>query len=158
MKLQGYSFNVIFKKGSKNIADFISRIHSDNIEGNSEVTERHVNFVTNSAVPYSMNINGIVQELLKDDTITRIKHALCSNKWDGCKNYHKFAHKLCESNDLLLRLNRISIPASLHQKILDIVHKSHLRISKMKSLLRRKMYWYSVDEDIEDFIASCPSC
>ena len=110
MKLQRYFFNVIYKKGSKNIADFISRIHSDNIEGNSEVTERHIKFITNNAVPYSMSINKITQVSLKDDTITRIKHVLCSNKWDGCKTYHKFAHELCESNDLLLRLNRILIP------------------------------------------------
>ena len=146
-----------YTKLSKNIADFISRIHSDNIEGNSKVTERHVNFVTNNAVPYSMSINEIIQESLKDATITRIKHALCSNKWDGYKNYHKFAHGLCESSDLLLRLNRIFIPGSLYQRILNIVHKSHLGNSKMKSLLRSKVYWYSMDKDIEDFIASCPS-
>ena len=135
MKLQGYSFNVIYKKGSRNIADFISRIHSNNIEGNSEVMEHHVNFVTNNAVPYSMITNEIVQESLKDHTITSIKHALCSNKQEGFNYYHKFAHELYESNYLLLRLNRIFIPASLHQKILNIVYKSHLGISKIKSLL-----------------------
>ena len=154
IKLQGYSFDVIYKKGSKNIAYFISRIHANNIEGNSKVTERHVNFVTNNAVPYSMSINEIIQESLKDDTITRIKHALCSNKWDGCKNCHKFAHELCESNDLLLRLNKIFIPASLHQKILNFVLKLYLGISEMKSLLRSKVHWFSIDKDIEDLLLS----
>ena len=28
----------------------------------------------------------------------------------------------------------------------------------MKYLLRSKVYWYSMDKDIEDFFASCLSC
>ena len=59
MKLQGYSFNVIYKQGNKNIADFISRIRNNEPSTDSETTKLYVNFVTNNAVPLSMSIEEI---------------------------------------------------------------------------------------------------
>ena len=67
-------------------------------------------------------------------------------------------HEFSEVNNLVVPCNRLFIPVSLREKVLQIIHRSHLGIVKAKSLLCRKVYWYGIDKEIENFLSSCASC
>ena len=157
MKLQCYRFNITYKQGSKNIADFISRIKNPPSSDNS-VANDYIYFITSNAIPLAIPLETIKEETMKDDNIHKIKRALKTNDWSNCKDYEHMKIELCEYNDLILRGNRILLPSTLRQKCFDIVHKSCLGIVKTKQLLRTKLYWKGMDQDIENFIKPCRSC
>ena len=59
MELQGYSFDVTYKQGKKNIADYISCIHNNKPAPEIEVMNHYVNFVVNNSVPFAMLLEEI---------------------------------------------------------------------------------------------------
>ena len=60
-------------------------------------------------------------------------------------------------NSILLKSNRLVIPKLLRKRILDIAHQ-HLWIVKRKGLLRKKVWWPGIDQDVEHLIKSCHLC
>ena len=157
MKLQSYRFTVQYKQGSKNIADYISRIRN-NPETVEPLTSEYANFIVTNSIPHSMSLQEIREASKSDDEITKISNALKSNNWSDLSKYKTYKHEFCEINDIILRSNRIFIPKSLTEKIMQIVHRSCLGIVKLKNILRSKVYWYNMDKDIENLIANCSSC
>ena len=55
MKLQSYRFDITYKQGAENIADYISRIRN-NPPTNETITSEYTNFVANNSVPHSMSV------------------------------------------------------------------------------------------------------
>jgi Integrase zinc binding domain len=53
---------------------------------------------------------------------------------------------------------RLVVPRKLRLKILEEMHKTHLRIVKMKSLARSYFWWPGITEDIEQMINKCRYC
>ena len=159
MKLQGYRFSITYKQGSKNIADFISRIRRSSVANTeSNCTVSHINFVTQHAVPYTMSVETVRTESDKDTEIQNIRYALENDDWSKCPVFKNISHELCDNNGIVLRNNRIFMPMSLQKNVFDIVHKSCLGVVKTKQLLRSKVYWRNMDQDIEHFLKLCQSC
>ena len=61
-------------------------------------------------------------------------------------------------NYILLKSNRLVIPKLLRKKNLDIAHQHHLGIVKTKGLLREKVWWPGIGQDVGYVIKSCHSC
>ena len=163
LKLQAYDFKVIYKKGELNIADFVSKNCWDNAENDSDEKEilNFVSFVCNSVVPKSMTLEEIKFESSKDKVLIAVKNALISDRWYDnplVKNFEKFRYELCDNDGIILKGNKIMLPYSLQRKALDIVHEGHLGIVKCKNLLRQKVYWSTLDRDVEDYVNKCISC
>lgn len=59
---------------------------------------------------------------------------------------------------LLLRGNRIVIPHSLRQVILQRIHEGQLGIEKCKRRARDTVYWPGINKDIENMIGKCETC
>ncbi|XP_057296211.1 uncharacterized protein K02A2.6-like [Hydractinia symbiolongicarpus] len=141
----------------ENIADYISRIRNNAPTGEN-ITNEYANFITNNSVPHSMSLNEIRTASENDDEIQEIRKALTSDNWSSLQKYEFYKEEFCEVNGIILRRNRLFIPKSLVQKIMEIAHRSCLGIVKLKSLPRCKVYWYNMDRDIKNLIQSCPSC
>ena len=69
MSLQPFNFKIIYKKGSSNESDYMSR-HPvggpTETTDDGEIAEAYVNFIVNHAVPKSMTIDEIKEETIKD--------------------------------------------------------------------------------------------
>ena len=59
---------------------------------------------------------------------------------------------------VLLKSNQFAIPKVMRKRILDIAHQHHFGIVKTKWLMREKVWWQSMDQDVEHLIKSCHSC
>jgi hypothetical protein len=59
------------------------------------------------------------------------------------------------TNGLLLRNNRIIVPKSLKQKVVDIGHNGHLGMNKTKSLLRSYVWFIGLDSLVELTVRKC---
>ncbi|UYV77576.1 K02A2.6-like [Cordylochernes scorpioides] len=54
--------------------------------------------------------------------------------------------------------NRMVIPKSLHEKVLQLLHESHAGTNKMKMMARSSIWWPGMDSSIEIITKNCRTC
>lgn len=67
-------------------------------------------------------------------------------------------HTKSFKSGVILKDNRIVIPKSLQQRILDLAHETHQGIVKTKLMLREKVWWPGIDLGIKELIKNCIPC
>ena len=72
--------------------------------------------------------------------------------------YYRIKNELTFKADLILKGERLIIPKILQNRILSLVHETHMGIVKTKSLLREKCWWPGMDSDVEELINNCIPC
>ena len=89
-----------------------------------------------------------------------MKEAIAKDKWydDVPEAYKRVKAELMVVDGLLLRQLRIVIPQGLRKRCLELVHKTHMGIVRCKEHLRSKVWWPSMDRDIEKYISECRAC
>ncbi|XP_055543061.1 uncharacterized protein K02A2.6-like [Wyeomyia smithii] len=66
--------------------------------------------------------------------------------------------ELCQLDDVLLRIDRIVVPESLRQPVLQIVHEGHPGVRIRKSHLRTNVWWPKMDQHVETYVKACRGC
>ena len=164
IKLQAYDFDIIYKKGEENIADFVSRNCIPNeVPNESDENEvaAYVNFLVTKMAPKSISLEDIKMETARDISLVAVKNALVSGKWHDnpiLEPYRRFQNELTDHEGILLRETRIVLPKSFQKRALQIAHEGHLSVEKYKGLLRQKVYWITMNSDIESHIEKCLGC
>ena len=57
-----------------------------------------------------------------------------------------------------MKSQKLVIPLSMRQYILELLHIAHLGIEKTKSRARANVYWSGISGDIESYIQKCKEC
>ena len=83
IKLQGYDFNVVCKKGSANIADYLSWKCQVDDDSSSAETCLYLNYLSNMKVPKVVLLDQVMNESKKDAEIVAIRNALLTDKWES---------------------------------------------------------------------------
>ena len=176
LRLQPYNFIVVYRKGSLNLSDYLSRHPvQDTCTKNHNIGEAFVQIIAKSEVPKAMSIEGIKSVTEQDHTFQELKEIIVHNSWQLLNNAQRLPPNvdlqelqslsrvkldLCVSRngDLILRGNHIVIPKVLRAKAVDLAHQHHLGIVKTKCLLRSKVWFPSSDKYVEQPIVSCIPC
>ena len=176
LKLQEYNYKVVYQPGKLNPADYMSRHPLPTTRQSSreeKIAEEHINFITQHTIPKTVRIQDIQQATLKDDALQLCIEAMQHGKWREnlkrtkgtvigatLRSLHATRDKLTvtASKDLVLHGNRIVIPQTLRQKIIDIAHEGHQGIVKTKQLIREKVWFPRIDAMVEQTINSCIAC
>ena len=162
LRLQPYTFNVKYKPGSENAADYLSRHVTDaSCSMQEKYTEDYVCFITHTSVPKAMTIEEIASATNNDRTLQCVRAALRTGTWDvpALKRFRHVKDELTVgAQNIVLRGHRIVIPDSLQQRAIDIAHEQHQGISRTKSLLREKIWFPGIDEMVQNTISTCISC
>lgn len=88
-----------------------------------------------------------------------VKKGLTTNNWNGKAGPFKvFETELCFVGNVLLRGNRIVIPAKLRDRTIELAHEGHPGITVMKRRLRAKVWWPKIDDDAEKHVKKCIGC
>ena len=74
------------------------------------------------------------------------------------RSYFPYRDELTVYNGLVLKGNRIVIPAILRNDLLTVVHESHLGICKTLDHVRTCIFWPNITNDIKDMISHCRAC
>ena len=61
-------------------------------------------------------------------------------------------------NRVLMREDRIVVPASLHNHLLTMVHEGQPGIVRMKRQLRKSYWWPGMDRQVEHYVKNCVPC
>ncbi|MCG8113721.1 MAG: RNase H-like domain-containing protein, partial [Candidatus Thiodiazotropha taylori] len=162
LKLQPYSFTVKFLKGSENISDILSRtpIHETNNE-TCDLTEKYVNYVMESSLPIALTLEEVQKECEADDTLAKVRKCIQGNRWgksEILRPYRQIKNELTVKGSVILKSNKIIIPKSLQRRVLELAHESHQGIVKTKQLLREKVWWPNIDNDVMNKVKTCHAC
>lgn len=158
LRLQAYSFEVVYEPGTGNIADAISRLSVSNPTDFDVVGENCIYQLVLAVIPKAVTLQEIEEETLKDEIIQQVIRNLESGTWcERTKNFKIFRTELCKFGNLLLRGDRLVVPEKLRNQILELAHESHPGMVAMKRRLRQKVWWPQMDKQVELFVKKMQS-
>ena len=149
LRLQPYSFKVVYRPGATNPADYLSRHPIQTSRRQENMTEEYVNFIAFNSIPKTMTMEEIVTATDSDKVLREVRADIKLNKWDFdiVKPYKAIRDEpAATSKGIILREPRIVIPQLLQQRAVDNAQESHLGLTKTKALLREKIWLPSIDK------------
>lgn len=160
LRLQAYDYDLMHISGATNGADFFSRSPLPAQSSHSDIATEYVNMILTDAVPKALGLQDISQATANDPTLQKVIQCLSSNwvKTPDIQPYFPIRHDLTVQDGILLFNNRIVIPQSLREDVLALAHCGHQGISKTKALLREKVWWPSMNSQVESAIQNCHPC
>lgn len=167
LRLEYFDFDFVHIPGKDNIADAPSRL------GNTEAKidygvdkEPHELFnVTAESSLISKQVlalsNKIVRDSMKNDQETKlvVEWLHQNGEWpEQIAKYKPFKDDLYIQNDVLMKQEKLVLPAALRNQALKVAHVAHPGMSTMKHLLRQGVWWPGIDREVEDYVKKCPEC
>ena len=149
-------------------ADMLSRAPagnstSDDLLLQNEVTA-YVHAVMQSLPATEMQLKRIAQHQ-KEDAVCRYLLEYCQSGWPQKQQlpapispYYWVSAEITIANDLLMWGNRIIIPESLQQEMLEKVHEGHLGITKCRECARQSIWWPGMSRRLAETVKCCPKC
>lgn len=147
MKLQQFQYNIIHTPG-KNlvVADLLSRQSVSGAHKNEEIMAEELSYATISIIetlPASTSTLHPMQETQAKDTVGQRLRSFIEKAWpasnsDTLENLipYRHHHALYISRNLILFRNRLWILSVMRQQILEKLHASYFRITKICALVR----------------------
>lgn len=162
LRLQSFSFKVIHHPGKLNIADPLSRLCSPN-ESNEISNECHMIRLVCDTVydttPTAVSPKEIEQETVKDPQLEEVKKALKTGNWSKVeKAFVQIKDQICQVGELLLKQEKLIVPATLRKRVLESAHSGHIGVEAMKARLRTKVWFPGVDKAVESRVKECMGC
>ncbi|CAC5376148.1 unnamed protein product [Mytilus coruscus] len=153
LRLQTYDFDVKYKSGKSNAADYMSRhpnINEANRTDHYDVAEEFVNYISENAIPKAMTIEEIALESKADTNIQYIIKAVKSGSWENSYDnktldtFSRLKNELTivntDKGEILMHDNRIVIPHKLTDRFITLAHErssgncANKTVTKGKSL------------------------
>ena len=102
--------------------------------------------------------------LIDEETLSvkeMVEHGFPATKGDlpdHLKKYWDFKDHFNVHEDVVLYMDRIVVPQSLRQEILDCLHSAHQGVSSMLARAQASVFWPGVSQDIEAKRQHCGVC
>ena len=165
LRLQSYNFTIVHIPGKSNPADMLSICplpHDHSAVEQSQKTEEYINTLIVYNIPKAVTLSEVIEESGNDEIIQKVIECVKTNSWSSkveeLQPYMKIRNELGFKSGVLLRGDRLVIPCGLRNRVLRIAHESHQGMVKTKALLREKVWWPHIDDDVEMLIRSCIPC
>lgn len=160
LRLQCFDYSIVHIRGDQNAADALSRLSCTTakpFDSAEELIVQHIAAVSAKSVAISWE--ELLRESRDDAEIMNILECLRHNTIELLPTaYRIISSELCDVGGVLLRGDRIVVPAGLRQQVLNIAHDGHPGVRMMKSYLRSAVWWPKLDADTENFVKSCRGC
>ena len=173
LRLQGYDFDIIHTEGSENPSDYLSRHPStDTSEVQAYLAEEYVNFIASHVVPKAMTLEKIQHETAGDSTLQCVAERIRSQDWENIdsispevnqvefKLFKRVKDELTvnDQSNIILHDHRIVVPSVLRDRAVSLAHEGHQGIVKTKQLLREKVWFPGIDEQVKILVDKCAAC
>lgn len=165
LKVEGYDFTVKYTPGKTvPIADCLSRVaprpsgHIEGIDLNVHSMISYLNFAPTRVEDIRVETS---QDPLLKQLVSMVLTGWPSNRAD-CPGillpFWNFRDEIGVQDGILLKSQRIIIPASLQRGILEELHASHQGVERTRLRARSAVYWIGLNKDIEDIVRECHTC
>ena len=107
-------------------------------------------------------MNEIRSEQMKDATCNKIKQ-FCSEGWPqnvihDVKPFYAHRSDLSVQRGLLMYRDRLVIPTSMRENILERLHAGHQGVVKTRALAKTSVWWPGLSKQINELVERCPEC
>ncbi|XP_062714057.1 uncharacterized protein K02A2.6-like [Aedes albopictus] len=160
MRLQSFRFQIVHIPGKVNIADSLSRLPKfKHCTTYDRIGEEAVLAIMEHAKPVALSMEELSTQSERDAILSDVKEAIRTGRWsDAVKKYAPFKEELYCYDQVLLRGDRLVVPSNLQKRVLRLAHIGHPGIERTKQRLRSKVWWPSMDRDVERAVKSCLDC
>lgn len=158
LELQMFSYHVEHVEGKKNISDILSRL----VNEINQVTS--IESIGTLAWPnedcFAITYERIRLETEQDGSLQIVIKALSENSWNDpdLKSYRVFKQEIYLWDGILWKSDRIILPKALRQNALNIAHLGHPGAISMKRMLRNRVWWPEMDDEVKSVIKACNGC
>ena len=161
LEVQGYDFDIKYTPGAEvSVADALSRLPNPNKTENMR-PDIKVTFLKFSET----KITSIQEETMRDPILNALKEVIHQG-WPATvqelasdlRIFWTYRDELTVEDGLIMKGERIFIPASLRRGILENLHTGHFGISKTQLRARRDVYWPKINQEIEEMCQQCNQC
>jgi len=169
IQLQPYDFKLEYKLGDKLfIADRLPRAVNGNVrdfDSFDEEVESHLFYVTKEIPITDRQLLRFKKEIQKDQILSSlmniIKEGFPENKKvlkTELRIFWPFRDELTIVNNLIFKGDKLLVPVTLRQEMLQRLHVSHLGREKTKIKARELIFWPQMSKDIDIMIEHCEIC
>ena len=151
---------------SMHLSDPLSRLSSHNTQdGNKEeVQGLKVNICDITSVK-NVTLDQFKEHTASDEDFKLLKmyvmHGWPSAQQDcveQLRSYFTFKEEISFIDGLLFKGNRLIVPKALRNKTLQVLHRSHMGITKTQERARTSFYWPGLNTAIKSICQSCETC
>ena len=170
LRLQRYDFTAKYKPGKEMVlADTLSRAFIPEIKLDASHMENEVEYHAHSVLhrmPVSANkMEKIREETSKDPTMMILLNMI-HRGWPQSRRqtpveiheFWNYRDEMSEIDGVVMKGDRIVIPATLRSEMLARVHDSHLGIEKCRRRARDIIFWPQMNRQIDEMISKCDIC
>ncbi|CAB4022868.1 hypothetical protein BOX15_Mlig023251g7 [Paramuricea clavata] len=146
----------LYKPGSHLLHPTLPRAH---VNPSEHADTRMINAITTASLPRACIIEQVREATAKDAKLQTVLKSLQSGTWNKDLGLF-FSHRneVSFSDGVLLRNNRIVIPRSLQQRVLELANQGHQGVAKTKARLRTKVWWPGMSTEAETFVKRYQPC
>ena len=166
LTLAAYDYKIVYKPGSKHAnADMLSRLPLPQTP--SEIPIPGVTLLVIDmlqSVPVSAQQ---IQKWMDRDPVLSAVRSFVLKGWpskvtdlkpEDVKPFMNRQAELSIHDGCLMWGNRVVVPSSGRQKLIEQLHECHPGMSRMKNLARSYVWWPGIDQAIGDAVKTCTPC
>ena len=162
LKLSQFHYDFEYSRGKDNVhSDCLSRLPLADTIAESEPYE--LVFTMSSLDNSPVTCEHVKHHTNLDVDLTELKQyikygfpAKITN--NNLKPFRNLVSQLSLMKGCILFQNRVVIPQTLQQLVLNQMHEGHPGITAMKSQARSLIWYPNMDRDITELVKACPSC
>lgn len=157
LRLQPYDFEIKHIPGFENISDVLSRLCGQLDTAFDEDSEHFLLAVGDG--PIAITLDEIKNETKNDKILQSVIKSLESGDWPhDLVRYQAFDKELGVREGIVVRDERIVLPATLRRRALEIEHRGHPGVVSMRRRLRERVWWPCMDNDVGNMVQECAGC
>ena len=162
LTLAAYEYEIMYRVGSKNNADGLSRLPLEAKEI-SVPTPGDILLLIEHLDTTPVNAKSIQKWTRKDNLLSTVLRYILHG-WpskcpsDDMQPYFNRRNELSTQDGCILWGGRVVIPHQGRESMLSEIHQGHPGINRMKSLARSYVWWPGLDKDLEKTVFNCQSC
>ena len=162
LKLSQYDYVFKYSKGVNNVnSDCLSRLPLP--ETSHECEPYELIFALKYLDKMPVNSNDIKCKTEDDKNLCKLKNHIrygiaIDNKDTNLAEYKRYLSELTILRGCIIYNNRVLIPDTLRELVLEQLHEGHPGICAMKSLARSLVWYPGIDKDLTLIVNKCSKC
>ena len=168
LKIVDKDIRFFYQNGpTMHISDALSRLptHNTNAGNQQEVKGLKVSISEISPVQSNVSFNQFKEHTSKDQVMQQLLEYVMKG-WprmqkdciEQLRAYHTFKEEISTIDGLLFKGQRLIVPSALRSKVLQVLHRSHMGVTKTQDRARSTFFWVGISKEIENVIGNCEVC